>query len=121
MDEAEAKFGENGIEKRNSVDDPWVRTIVRTVPNRRASRGVARLANPITRLLMPPKIGPVTSFASPYLRKAQPGIRGITIPAPRAITIPYAAYRKTMPRLFLGRMWNPDCWPISCRDSETLR
>src|SRR2546429_9105050 len=77
MDEAEAKFGENGIEKRNSVEDPCVSTIVRTVPNLRAIRGVARLANPITRLLMPPKIGPVTSFARPYLRKAQPGIRGL--------------------------------------------
>src|SRR6267143_5067650 len=116
MDEAVAKFGENGIEKRNNVEVPCVSTIVRTIPNLRAIRGVARLANPITRLLMPPKIGPVTSFARPYLRKAQPGMRGITIPAPRAITIPYAAYRKTTPRLFLGRMWNPDCWYVSRLD-----
>src|SRR5437667_2449321 len=105
MDEAEAKLGENGIEKRNSVDDPCVSTIVRTVPNLRAIRGVARLANPITRLLIPPKIGPVTSFARLYLRKAQPGIRGITMPAPRAITIPYEAYRKTTPRLCRDGMW----------------
>ena len=66
--EAEAKFGEKGMENRNRVDEPWVRTMVRTVPNRRASRGVARFATPITRLLTPPKMGPVTSFARPYLR-----------------------------------------------------
>src|SRR5712664_2350971 len=118
MADTEAKLGAKGIEKRNAVLDPCVRTIVRTVPNRRAKRGVARFAKPITRLVTPPKMGPVTLLASPYLRKAQPDIRGITIPAPSAIRIPAITYRRMTPRAFLGIMWNPIsrcAW-----DSDTL-
>src|SRR5712692_1289795 len=107
MADTNAKLGAKGIEKRKAVDDPCVRTIVRTVPNRLANRGVARFANPITRLVTPPKMGPVMLFARPYLRKAQPDIRGITIPAPRAIRIPAITYRRMTRRGFLGIMWNP--------------
>src|SRR6266568_6785986 len=107
MDEAEAKLGAKGIEKRNAVDDPCVRTIVRTVPNRRANVGVARFAKPMTRLVTPPKIGAVMLFSRPYFRKAHPDIRGTTIPAPKAIRIPAMTYRRTIRRAFLGIMWNP--------------
>ncbi len=66
--DATGKLGLNGMENRKAVEDACVRTMVLTVPNLLASLGVARFAKPITRLFIPPKIGPLTSSFTPNLR-----------------------------------------------------
>ena len=47
------KVGKNGIEKRKTVDAPWVITIVFTVANLLDRLGTSRFANPMAMLLTP--------------------------------------------------------------------